>query len=98
MKSLKISHLFLISVLFLGLFVAWSAATPSEITGEQIVAGCDCSGTTQYYCKDVPGNPPDCSDRYRTCNTGGDLICTANGPKCIAGTCTVSRWSYRCTN
>jgi hypothetical protein len=86
MKISSISNVFLVGALILGVWVAWSATGPQQISGNQLVAGCpkNCNDAPPVTCPNKPSKT--CTFTYYKCDTSGDRECyPTNNWACTSG-------------
>lgn len=99
MKILSVSHLYVVCVLMLGLFVAWGATMPQLTTGEQR-GGCPaCSDAPDVDCAALEGEV--CNSSCTTCNDAGDKKCITQATHCTCADpydgCANVRWNQWCS-
>ena len=96
MKALNISRMCFIVALLLGLLVAWSAAKPQIISGEQISgAACGCNGAPSTTCPDEEDHTCD-KEALRCDKSGNDNCITVSASHCSASFKCLSWWHQSC--
>lgn len=80
MKILSVSHLYVVCVLMLGLFVAWGATMPQLTTGEQRGGWPPCTDAPLKKCPALEGKV--CNSKCYKCDSSGDNNCRIKATHC----------------